>query len=128
MKYVINRNYDTFELTIDGEIMASAMYYWEKMPVVINGIVDDSLKEVKQIYITDVKSFKEGSGSILMEEIIKYFKQQSLNISRRGYNKNAIWLKVLEDNIRAIYLYKKFNFNTFDKGYCKEYLRMYCNL
>jgi len=94
--------HNIFSLMNGEEELAWANCYWDKLP--LNGNI------VRQIYITDVVSNKIGNGSLLMDVIVKHFDKIKNNPAKSGYNRSTLWLKVLPDNLRAVFLYKKFGF------------------
>lgn len=106
--YSLSFHNGQFEIFAEGMIMATAQSYWDKLPLVTDGFLD--IKKRKQIYITDVVSNKIGYGSILIDEMLRHFGELKTSKPKNGYSKENIWLKVLKNNERAFFLYKKFGF------------------
>jgi Acetyltransferase (GNAT) family len=85
--------------------------------------VEPKGEKSKQTNLYNIKSYKTGCGSILMDGIIKWARQSGMK---------TIWLDVLKENERAQYLYKKFGFQT-DGEYERlaknvNWYRMFLNL
>ena len=110
MSYSIKESNGEFKLLLNDILMAEAIFYWDKLPLIEDGII--STVKRKQIYVTDVVSNQQGCGSLLMGFIINHFRNKKNEKAKNGYNKKTLWLKVLKTNTRAIYLYKKFDFEV----------------
>ena len=109
MNQVLKETNNQFELSINNQLMAVATYYWTKRPLIINDKVQ--LTNIRQIYLTDVESFKPGCGTLLIQGIINFFTELKQKSGKRpGYSRDYLWLIVKIDNLRAINLYKKCGF------------------
>ena len=142
-QYTLMTHYDrqfegkgTFELFLKEKCVAIGEFELTNRPIVEDEphykmiqtqgskfYVEPKSEKSKQTNLFNIKSYKTGCGSILMDGIIKWASQTGLKI---------LWLDVLKTNKRAIHLYQKYGFKI-DKEYERlakqaNWYRMYINL